>query len=97
MKAAILLLAAGLVLLAQARTSEEQVETYVDDVFYRYDGNEDLYLDRGEAKPFFADANGKKTVPEAEYAAWFRLIDVDRDLLLSWNEIYELAEAALED
>ena len=75
---------------------DEQIARYVDDIFFRYDKNEDHSLDRQESRNFFIDANEVEHVDDGEYTEWFRLIDANKDSKLQWEEIYKLAEAAAE-
>lgn len=91
---AFMILSLNLTFAAPVIETDDVIGRYVDDIFFRYDANDDQYLDRQEARLFFMDASGKEHVQDNEYTAWFRLIDANKDGKLSWNEIYVLAEAS---
>ena len=102
MKATLLILLSVFALLTQGAPVidklDDQIARYVDDIFYRYDTNDDSYLDRNEARKFFLDANsGNQHAPDSEYTAWFRIIDANHDGKLSWQEVYDLAESSFEE
>lgn len=75
---------------------DDTIGRYVDDIFFRYDKNEDSFLDRQEARQFFKDATESQSIDDAEYITWFRLIDANRDGKLSWDELYNLADSSAE-
>lgn len=95
MRAILFALCAALTL-TLAAPIDDNIGRYVDDIFFRYDKNEDAALDRQEARQFFLDATESKRLDDAEYTQWFRLIDANKDGKLQWMEVYNLAAASAE-
>ncbi len=94
MKVFVTILAITVLFISTASAIDDNIGRYVDDIFYRYDTNEDRYLDRTEARTFFRDATESPKIDDGEYSEWFRLIDANKDGKLSWDELYRLAESA---
>ena len=80
--------------LSEPRILNKQLAYYVDDIFRQYDANKDEFLDTSEAKNYFKDATGSHHVCDEDFQEWIDFIDQNNDGLLSWDELYNLAEFA---